>query len=157
MKKILLLTIIFFFITGCKTQEDIEKEKKEEEISKIKEELQNEDIPQETEDWLIKVKTENVVTVLCITTSKKCENFSKIVTEVTEKYKINSYVINLDNYEDTIKNIYKSEFKLTDYTGYLPYIIISKNDTLLQTHTDSLNKEELITMLENNKLITISE
>lgn len=154
MKKLFILVLFILLLTGCKTQEDIQKEKKEEEINKISEELDKEEVPTEAKEWLINIKTEDVLTVFCISTSKKCATLKEDINSIKKEYKLLTYYFEFDKIDENVRKVYKETFKLNDYTGYLPYIIISSKNTLIKTHTDTLSKDDLIKLLKENKIIS---
>ena len=61
---------------------------------------------------------------------------------------VNYYYIELDNLDENIKKHYKEYFELKDYTGYLPYILLSEKDKLLSTHHDIYKLEDLKKILK---------
>ena len=140
MKKFFILLTGLFLITGCQTQEEIRKQKEQEELNKIKEEVAQTEVPESTKEWLIKTKTENVLTILCITSSKKCSNLT-------------TFFLNIDELTEEEKNIYKTTYELNDYTGYLPYIIVTKKDKYITSIKDTIDKKEILNILMKNKLI----
>ena len=141
MKKVLLI-ICIILLTGCKTQEEIKEEKRQEEINKIKEEVNNTEVPESTKDWLIKTKTENVLTILCITTSNKCNTLKNNLKDLS-KDNILVYYYNVDELTNEELKIYKTTYELKDYTGYLPYIILTNNDKLITTIKDTIDIETI--------------
>lgn len=141
MKKVLLI-ICLILLTGCKTQEEIKEEKRQEEINKIKEEVNNTEVPESTKDWLIKTKTENVLTILCITTSNKCNTLKNNLKDLS-KDNILVYYYNVDELTNEELKIYKTTYELKDYTGYLPYIILTSNDKLITTIKDTIDIETI--------------
>lgn len=141
MKKVLLI-ICLILLTGCKTQEEIKEEKRQEEINKIKEEVNNTEVPESTKDWLIKTKTENVLTILCITTSNKCNTLKNNLKDLS-KDNILVYYYNVDELTNEELKIYKTTYELKDYTGYLPYIILTNNDKLITTIKDTIDIETI--------------
>ena len=147
MKKVLVVLLSLLIICGCETQEQRDIRKHQEEIDKVTQEVSSSNIPENAKKWLVDIKTEKVVTVLCITTSSKCKIMQEKFDQVNNKLK---YFINLDEIEDEEKNVYKTTFELDDYTSYVPYIIISDSNKLLTTKTD-------ITIEELNELLTPKE
>lgn len=141
MKKVLII-ICLILLTGCKTQEEIKEEKRQEEINKIKEEVNNTEVPESTKDWLIKTKTENVLTILCITTSNKCNTLKNNLKDLS-KDNILVYYYNVDELTNEELKIYKTTYELKDYTGYLPYIILTSNDKLITTIKDTIDIEKI--------------
>lgn len=141
MKKVLII-ICLILLTGCKTQEEIKEEKRQEEINKIKEEVNNTEVPESTKDWLIKTKTENVLTILCITTSNKCNTLKNNLKDLS-KDNILVYYYNVDELTNEELKIYKTTYELKDYTGYLPYIILTSNDKLITTIKDTIDIETI--------------
>ena len=153
MKKFFILLTGLFLITGCQTQEEIRKQKEQEELNKIKEEVAQTEVPESTKEWLIKTKTENVLTILCITSSKKCSNLKTTIEEIQKEYKLTTFFINIDELTEEEKNIYKTTYELNDYTGYLPYIIVTKKDKYITSIKDTIDKKEILNILMKNKLI----
>lgn len=153
MKKLFMLLLIIFMLVGCETQEERDARKKSEEIKKINESLTTSEIPEETRQWLVDTKMENVITVFCITSSKKCEELSNTIEEVKKNNGVITHIINLDTIADNVKNVYKTTYELKDYTGYLPYIFITSKEELLYTHTDIISQEELINVLKENEIV----
>lgn len=141
MKKVLII-ICLILLTGCKTQEEIKEEKRQEEINKIKEEVNNTEVPESTKEWLIKTKTENVLTILCITTSNKCNTLKNNLKDLS-KDNILVYYYNVDELTNEELKIYKTTYELKDYTGYLPYIILTSNDKLITTIKDTIDIETI--------------
>ena len=147
MKKILLLLFSILLLFGCETKEEREQRKKDEEIQKITEELTQNETPEEA-------KADKVVTIFCLTTSKKCESLKVVSEEIKEGENLKLYFFNLDEIKDEVKTIYKTTYELNDYTGYLPYIMIVSKNKLISTHTDTLDKESFIEYLKENKIIS---
>lgn len=147
MKKVLLVLLSLLIICGCETQEQRDIRKHKEEIEKVTQEVNSSNIPENAKKWLVNIKTEKVVTVLCLTTSNKCKKMQENFDQVNNKLK---YFINLDEIEDEEKNVYKTTFELDDYTSYVPYIMISDSNKLLTTKTD-------ITIEEINELLNPKE
>ncbi len=133
MKKVLVILLALLILCGCETQEQRDIRKHQEEIEKATQEVGSSNIPENAKKWLVDVKTEKVVTVLCITTSNKCKKIQENFDQINNKFK---YFINLDEIEDDEKNVYKTTFELDDYTSYVPYVIISEKNKLLTTETD---------------------
>ena len=133
MKKIILLIISIFVLCSCQTQEESIKKQEDKRIEKIKENIKEEKIPESTKNWLIDTKTKKVLTILCISTSKKCE---KIKKEIKEEKEIEKYYIEIDKISEEEKKIYKETYELNNYTGYLPYLILTNKGKLLNTKTD---------------------
>lgn len=154
MKKALLLLIFFFFLTSCETAQEKDMRKKEEEIEKITEEIEKQDVPEEIKQWLIDNKVKNVITILCLSTSRKCNALKIVSDEIAKEYDLSIYYNNLDELKDNVISILKTTYELNDYTGYMPYIYIINTDKLLSTHTDTFSKEEFIEYLKQNKIIS---
>ena len=147
MKKVLVVLLSLLIICGCETQEQRDIRKHQEEIAKATQEVSSSNIPENAKKWLVDVKTEKVVTVLCITTSHKCKNIQENFDQIDNKLK---YFINLDEIEDDEKNVYKTTFELDDYTSYVPYVMISEKNKLLTTKTN-ITIEELNEILNPKK------
>lgn len=147
MKKFFISILCLIILGGCQTQEEIRKQKEEEELNKIKEEVQNSEIPEDVKNWTFDIKTKEVLTVFCISTSKKCETLKTSLEEVKNTNGLNYYYFEVDKLDDSIKKNYKEYFELKDYTGYLPYLMLSKNDKLIKTDNDIFNKEDLLNFL----------
>ena len=152
MKKILLI-ICLILLTGCKTQEEIKEEKRQEEINKVKNEVNNTEVPESTKDWLIKTKTEDVLTILCITTSNKCNTLKNNIENLSKANNILVYYYNVDELTNEELKIYKSTYELKDYTGYLPYIILTSNDKLITTIKDTIDIDSIKNILKQNKIV----
>lgn len=157
MKKLFIFILCLITLSGCQTQEEIKKQKEQEELNKIKNEVQNSEIPEEVKTWTYDVKTKKLSTVFCISTSKKCADFKTILEELKTEYNIDYYYFEVDKIDDNVKKHYKDYFELKDYTGYLPYTIISNKDKLITTKTDVLKKEELLSLFEEKKLDNVDE
>ena len=63
------------------------------------------------------------------------------VNKIKEEIKI--YYIEIDNLTEEEKEIYKTTYTLNDYTGYLPYIMLTDKDKLINTKTDIYKLEDL--------------
>ena len=155
MKKAVLFILLILFLTGCETQSERDERKKNEEINKITDELKEEKIPEEAQQWLIDTKMNSVVTIYCLSTSTKCKKLEEVSNNIKTKYEdIKLYFYKLDEIEESLKNVYKNTYELSDYTGYLPYISIIHKENVISTHTDTLTEEEFINYLKENKIIT---
>lgn len=153
MKKVLCILLLLFLVCGCETKEEAEKRKKDEMREKINEEISKKELSQEAKDWLVNTKVENAVTILCITTSKKCTDLKKITEEIIKENKVNIYFYNMDEQDETMIETLKTTYKIDNYAGYVPYLFITSKEKLLATHIDQITKEELITLLKQNKFI----
>ena len=153
MKKYFMLVICLLMLVSCETKEEMEIRKKNEEIEKIKTELNDNNIPESTKDWLVDINTEKVVTILCLNSSNKC-NKLKDEIQTIENTEFKTYYINLDEITEEEKNIYKNQFEIKDYTGYVPYIIISNKNKLLFTKTDVKNFNEINDVLKQLKIVS---
>lgn len=151
MKKVVLITCLLL-LTSCKTQEQVKEEKKQEEINKVKEEINKIEVPESTKEWLLKTKTENVLTIICITTSSKCKNLKNNIESLNKN--ILTYYYNVDELTQEELKIYKETYELKDYTGYLPYIMITNKNNLIATIKDTTDPEEIINILKQNKIVS---
>lgn len=147
MKKVLIVLLSLLIICGCETQEQRDIRKHQEEIDKVKQEVSTSDVPENAKKWLVDIKTEKVVTILCIKTSKKCGKMEENLDQIDNKLK---YFIYLDEIEEEEKKVYKTTFELNDYTSYVPYIMISDKNKLLTTKTD-ITIEEINELLNDKK------
>ncbi len=141
MKKILSVIICLSILCSCQTQEKIKRENEEKNIKKIKENIDKEKIPETTKEWKIDTKTKKVLTIICTNKSKKCKDLKNNVNKIKEEIKI--YYIEIDNLTEEEKEIYKTTYTLNDYTGYLPYIMLTDKDKLINTKTDIYKLEDL--------------
>src|SRR5574344_1601433 len=153
MKRIVILLFLVLLVVGCETAASRDKKKQEEELKKITEEINKNDVPEESKKWLIDNKTSSVITVFCMSTSKKCESLKELLTDIETNYKLKTYYFNFDEVKDEVKSVYKTTYTIDDYTGYLPYIMVVNKDKLTFTHTDTLDKTNLIDLLTQNKII----
>ena len=63
-KTFLLILIVLLLITGCKTREEIEKEKEQQRIDDITKEVEkNTEVPEDVKKWLVDNKTKQVLTI----------------------------------------------------------------------------------------------
>ena len=154
MKKILLLLLIVFMLFGCETQEERIKREKNEKVEEITKELANKEVPKEVQNWIVSTTLDKVITVFCITTSKKCTEEKNIVEEIKAEYDVNMYYINVDEIPEKSKNIYKTTYEIEDYTGYLPYMLVTDSKEVISTHTDMLKKEDFVNYLKELKIIS---
>ena len=151
MKKILLLLTTFLLLTSCQTKEEIEEKKKQEEIKILKEEINNREVPENTKKWILENETEKVLTILCISTSTKCNKLKENIGTINKSIK--TYFFNVDELSEEELKTYKTKYNLEDYTGYLPYIIVSERNKLITTIKDKYKTEEIIEILKREKLI----
>ena len=154
-KKKLLITSLcaLLLLTGCQTQEEIMIQKEKERVEEITKEVEeNTEIPEEAKQWMIDNRSTKVLTILCVKTSKRCEEIKKGLDEA--KFDIKEYYIELDDLNDTVKNVYKTTYELKDYTGYLPYVILVDNNKLVNTKKDIKNFEDLKNFLVENKMVS---
>ena len=154
MKKMLLLLLIVFMLFGCETQEERIKREKNEKVEEITKELANKEVPKEVQNWIVSTTLDKVITVFCITTSKKCTEEKNIVEEIKAEYDVNMYYINVDEIPEKSKNIYKTTYEIEDYTGYLPYMLVTDSKEVISTHTDMLKKEDFVNYLKELKIIS---
>lgn len=154
MKKVIILLCLFFLVVGCETKEERDEKKKQEEIKKVTEKLDKQELSEEAKKWLLSTKTEKVITIFCVSTSKKCEEIKAIVDEVQTKYKNITYYYNLDEIDEETKKTLKETYKIDDYASYTPYLFVTIKDKLINTHTGSFTKEEYIEFLKTSKVIS---
>lgn len=154
MKKIVLILLItLVFITGCKTQEEIEKEKEKQRIEEITKEVEkNTEVSEDAKKWLVDNKSKKVLTVLCISTSKRCEEVKVDLKNYESKLKV--YYFELDKIEENDANTYKTTYELKNYTGYLPYIYLVDNNKLVDYERDIRKVEDIKTFLVKNKIVS---
>ena len=144
MKKLLLISCLLL-LCSCESKEQIEKKNEEKKYNEMVSEVQKSDSPESTKEWLIDVNQGKVLTILCITTSGKC---TKIKENVSKIKGAKVYYLNVDELNDQEKDTYKNKFTLNDYTGYLPYLMLSNDNKLLKTKTDIYEVNDI------NKFIT---
>ncbi len=153
MKKVVLLTTLLL-LTGCKTQQELAEEKRLEELNKITEEVNKTEVPESTKDWLIKTKTEEVLTIICISTSSKCNTINTNLEELKKQTNIETYYIEVDKLTEEETNIYKTTFKLDDYNGYLPYMLLTRENELITTIKDTADINEIKNIIDQNKIVS---
>jgi alkyl hydroperoxide reductase subunit AhpC len=139
---------------GCETQEERIKREKDEKVEEITKELTSKEIPKDVQNWIVSTTLDKVITVFCITTSKKCTEEKNIIEEIKTEYNVNMYYINVDEIPDESKNIYKTTYDIEDYTGYLPYMLVTDSKEVISTHTDMLKKEDFVNYLKELKIIS---
>ncbi len=152
-KKLLILTVIILLLSACKTQEEIEEEKEKQRIDEITKEVEkNTEVSEDAKKWLIDNKATKVLTIFCMKTSSRCNKLKEDVKEYENKLKI--YYIEMDETDDSTKEIYKTTYELKEYTGYLPYAILVDNNRLI----DYLNKisdiKDIKELLVKNKIVS---
>ncbi len=128
MKKILLGSLILLLLCSCDNNKNTEI--KNQTLENTTNEIDNMNVSEELKAWLNDIKTNKVLTIFCISTSKRCEKIKGSIDEITN---VNKYIIMLDQLNDEEKSIYKSKFDIKDYTGYVPYLILSDKDKLINT------------------------
>lgn len=138
-KDVIIFLLIILMICSCNTNnknnaDEIKKEKEKTDI------INNSDIPDGVKDWEIKLHDGETITVLCISTSNRCNK----IKEDIESNKRDIYYIELDNINEQEKEYYKNKFELKDYTGYLPYVIYSNNNKLTKTKTNVTNIDDIL-------------
>ena len=141
MKKILIIILIITLLCSCKTQEEIKEEKNKKEINEITENISKENIPEKAKQWIIDTKTEKVLTIICTSESKKCNNIKENIEKVNKEVK--TYYLEINNMEDVEKEIYKKTYELKDYTGYLPYIMLTNKGKIIESQTDKYKEEDI--------------
>lgn len=154
MKKIAIVIFLSLFLVGCETQEERDNRIKKENIDKLQEEYKDAQMSDTAKDWLVETKLEKVVTILCLSSSKKCEEIKANYETLKNDLKINIEFIELDNVSDSDKSVYKTTYKLNDYASYVPYIFITNKGILTSTKTDLYKNEDLINYFKENKIIT---
>jgi hypothetical protein len=154
MKKVLLsVSVIMILLTGCQTQEEINIKKEKERIEGITKEVEsNTEIPEEAKTWMIDNKSTQVLTILCIKTSKRCSTLKEELSK--NELNIKNYYIDIDELDDKVKNVYKNTYELDSYTGYLPYVILVDNDKLIATKSNVNNIDDIKSFLEENKIVS---
>lgn len=152
-KKIFLILLLIFIFSGCKTQEEIMQEKEKERVDQISKEVEeNKEIPQETKEWIIDNKSKKVLTILCIKSSKKCQNIKQNINVFNNNIK--TYYIELDDTFENVKDVYKNTYELDNYTGYLPYAFYVNNDILIDKIANINNIEDINNFLIKNKIVS---
>ena len=56
--------------------------------------------------------------------------------------------------EDSKKEAYKNAYELKDYTGYLPYVFIVKNDKFIDYEKDIKSIDDIKKLLVKNKIVS---
>ncbi len=152
-KTFLLLLIILLLLTGCKTKEEIEQEKEQQRINDITKEVEkNTEVPEDVKKWLVDNKTKQVLTIFCMSISKRCELIEKDIKQYEDKIKV--HYIDFYEMEDSKKEAYKNAYELKDYTGYLPYVFIVKNDKLIDYEKDVKSIDDIKKILVKNKIVS---
>lgn len=130
-KNIIIFLLIMVMICGCdkNNKSNVDNFKKEKEKLDI---INNSNIPDGVKDWEIELHYGETITVLCISTSSRC---NKIKDDIKNSEK-DIYYIEIDNVNEQEKEYYKHKFDLKDYTGYLPYVIYSDTNELVKTKTN---------------------
>lgn len=146
--------LVIMFLTGCETQEERNNRIKNENINMIQNEYIDVDISDNVKDWIVESKIENVITILCLSTSNKCSEIKSNYEDIKKEYIINIEYVELDKINDADKNVYKSTYKIDDYASYVPYIFIVNKGKLISTKNDIYKNEDLINYFKENKLIT---
>lgn len=145
MKKLFIVLFCILLLTGCETKEERDKRLEEEQLKSIKEEVTKSEVPENAKEWLVDIKSDKVLTVLCISTSNKC---TKIKENLNNIKSIKTYYFNVDEISDEEKDVYKTEFELPNYTGYLPYLILSNDDKLIDTTFDIFEVDDINKFIE---------
>lgn len=138
-KNVIVFLLVLLMICSCDTNnknnaDEIKKEKEKTDI------INNNDIPDGVKDWEIKLHDGETITVLCISTSNRCNK----IKEDIESNERDIYYIELDNINEQEKEYYKNKFELKDYTGYLSYVIYSNNNKLTKTKTNVANIDDIL-------------
>ena len=130
MKKTLLIICLLLILCSCSKKDN----------NKLNSETNNTTITdnnigytENTKTWLEDISNKKVITIFCLTTSKKCTELNSNINQI-KNTKV--YFLYLDEITDEEKNVYKNKYDLKDYTGYTPYLILSDKNKLLKTDTD---------------------
>ena len=60
----------------------------------------------------------------------------------------------MDKIDDDTKDVYKTTYELENYTGYLPYILIVKNDKKIDYSTNIKDIKDIKDILIKNKIVS---
>lgn len=151
--KITTLFIAIILLCGCQTKEQIQEKKEKERIDEITKEVEkNKEISEEAKKWLIDNKSSTVMTIYCISTSNRCTKIKENIEEFNKKIKI--HYLEMDKIDDDTKNVYKTTYELENYTGYLPYILIVKNDKKIDYSTNIKDVKDIKDLLIKNKIVS---
>ena len=132
MKKLLLITCLLL-LCSCETKEQKLQKEEEKRLNELTNNVEKSANPDSTKEWLIDVAKGKVLTIFCLSTSKKCETIKNDLNNIKGS---KVYYLNLDELTDDEKTVYKSKFDISDYTSYVPYLILSNENKLLKTDTD---------------------
>ena len=146
MKKILLITCLLI-LCSCETKESKIKKEEEKKLNDLTNSVEKSSNPDSTKEWLISVAKDKVLTIFCISTSSKCSKINENINNIKGS---KVYYLNLDELTDDEKNVYKTKFDISDYTSYVPYLILSDEDKLIKTGTDIYEINSINEFIKND-------
>lgn len=93
------------------------------------------------------------VTVIALTSCPHCHNFKPIIKEISTEYNLPLYWIDFDSLSSKDKSYVNKIFANNGYEGYSPYIAISNEGKVINSHTGEMDKETTLTFLKEAGVI----
>lgn len=98
-------------------------------------------------------KDEYAITVIALTSCPHCHNFSPIIKNISKEYDLPLYWINIDTLSKEDRNYLYELFEPYGYEGSSPYIAVSNNGKVIDSHTGEMDKENTLDFLKNAGVI----
>ena len=104
-------------------------------------------------EWVEKVKTEEVLTVIASTTCSHCQAYKPVITSLAEQYGFNLYFFELEELSDDDQNVLIYTFDLENFDGGVPYSFIVRDGKFVKDAVGYSDEDSVIDFLKQNKII----